>query len=177
MKRKHIVLPSTLLIALVATSLSGAGCSKKSKPASTLPAETESETAAPGPDGAEAKPDTAGGDQALPGGGDPSLTGVVFFEFDSSTLTEAGRNALEGNAEWLREDPKRTLTIEGHTDEAGTDEYNLALGERRARAAHDYLIKLGVEPDRVRVLTFGEEKPAGVDDAENRRAVFVSVKP
>lgn len=176
MKRKHTILPSTLLIAIVATGLTGAGCGKKSKPATTLPAEAESEKASPGPDGAEAKSDTVESDQPL-AGPDASLTGVVFFEFDSSTLTEAGRDALEGNAEWLREDAKRTLTIEGHTDEAGTDEYNLALGERRARAAQEYLVRLGVEPDRVRILTFGEEKPAGSEDAENRRAVFVSAKP
>src|SRR5687768_13073219 len=137
MKRKSI-LPSTLLIAIVATSLTGAGC-KKSKPASTLPAETETDTASPGPSGAEAKPDSTEGDQPL-AANDPSLTGVVFFEFDSSNLTEAGRAALEGNAEWLKQDPKRTLTSEGHTDEAGTAEYNLALGERRARAAQDYLL-------------------------------------
>jgi peptidoglycan-associated lipoprotein len=176
MKRKQSILPSTLLIALVATSLTGAGCKSKSKPAATTPAESETDGASPGPSGAEAKPDSTGGDQPL-AGNDPSLTGVVFFEFDSSTLTEAGRAALEGNAEWLKQDAKRTLTIEGHTDEAGTAEYNLALGERRARAAQDYLLRLGVEPERVRVLTFGEEKPAGTDDSENRRAVFISAKP
>jgi peptidoglycan-associated lipoprotein len=176
MKRKQSILPSTLLIALVATSLTGAGCKSKSKPDTTLPADTDTDNKSPGGDGAEAKPDSTGGDQALPSN-DPSLTGVMFFEFDSSTLTEAGRTALEGNAEWLKQDPKRVLTIEGHTDEAGTDEYNLALGERRARAAQDYLIRLGVGKERVRILTFGEEKPAGTDDAENRRAVFISAKP
>ncbi|HLU65113.1 MAG TPA: OmpA family protein [Kofleriaceae bacterium] len=109
-------------------------------------------------------------------GKNPNLQEVVYFEFDSSELDEAARAKLEENAEWLKADPSRTITIEGHTDEVGTPEYNLGLGERRAQATRDYLLRLGIEANRVSIITFGEEKPAGSDDAQNRRSVFVATK-
>ena len=114
--------------------------------------------------------DTAGGPK------DPNLQEIVYFEFDSSQLDEAGRAKLEENAEWLKQDAVRTLTIEGHTDEVGTPEYNLGLGERRAQASRDYLIKLGIDAKRVSIITFGEEKPAGTEDSKNRRSVFIATK-
>jgi peptidoglycan-associated lipoprotein len=106
----------------------------------------------------------------------PNLNDVVYFEFDSSELDAAARAKLEENAEWLKADPARTLTIEGHTDEVGTPEYNLGLGERRARTTKDYLVRLGVTEKRVSIITYGEEKPAGSEDAQNRRSMFVATK-
>lgn len=102
----------------------------------------------------------------------------VFFGFDRSTLTEQGRETLDAQAEWLQEFPEVTVTIEGHTDERGTREYNLALGERRAHAVKDYLVASGIAPDRIETVSYGEERPAveGSHEAawaQNRRAVTV----
>jgi len=105
-----------------------------------------------------------------------SLQQVVYFEFDSSDLDDAARGRLTENAEWLKQDPSRTLTIEGHTDEVGTTEYNAALGERRAQSARDYMVRLGAEEARIKIITYGEEKPASEEDALNRRSVFIATK-
>jgi peptidoglycan-associated lipoprotein len=110
------------------------------------------------------------------GAKDPNLQEVVYFEFDSSELDEASRAKLEENAGWLKQDPERTLTIEGHTDEVGTPEYNLGLGERRAQTTRDYLLRLGIEANRISIITYGEEKPAGSEDSQNRRSMFIATK-
>jgi len=115
-----------------------------------------------------------------PAPGQPAKTAglqdVIYFAFDSSDLDEAARSKLSENAEWLKLDAARTLTIEGHTDEVGTPEYNLGLGERRARATKDYLVRLGIPEKRVSIITYGEERPAGSDDAQNRRSMFIATK-
>jgi peptidoglycan-associated lipoprotein len=100
---------------------------------------------------------------------------VIGFEFDSSTLSDEARDKLQQNADWLREDPARTLVIEGHTDQTGTDEYNLALGERRALSARNYLVSLGIPADRLRTVSYGKEFPFDPGHSEeawakNRRA-------
>ncbi len=115
-------------------------------------------------------------DTGAGGAKDPNLQDVVYFEFDSSTLDEAAKAKLEENADWLKKDPARTVTIEGHTDEVGTPEYNLGLGERRAQASRDYLLHLGIDSKRVSIITYGEEKPAGTEDSKNRRSVFIATK-
>lgn len=102
----------------------------------------------------------------------------VFFEFDSSELGGEARSALEKQAAWMKKFGGVRITIEGHADERGTREYNLALGERRANAAKDYLVALGINPARVNVISYGKERPAalGHNDtawAQNRRAVSV----
>jgi peptidoglycan-associated lipoprotein len=102
----------------------------------------------------------------------------VFFKFDSSELDSAGQQSLNTNAEVLKKYPTWVITIEGHTDERGTAEYNLALGERRAVAARTYLVSLGVPADRLRTVSYGKEFPfdPGHDEAaweKNRRAQFV----
>jgi hypothetical protein len=96
-------------------------------------------------------------------------SGPIFFEFDSSTLTPPSRDLLATFATWAIE-KKPKLRVEGHTDEQGTTEYNLALGDRRARAISDYLISLGVDASRVDTITYGEEKPAaeGHDESAYR---------
>lgn len=102
----------------------------------------------------------------------------VFFAFDSSDLDSAGQQALNTNAEILKKYSTWVITIEGHADERGTAEYNLALGERRAVAARTYLVSLGVPADRLRTVSYGKEFPfdPGHDEAawaRNRRAQFV----
>lgn len=108
----------------------------------------------------------------------PSLDfGPIYYELDSATLRGDSREMLDRAAEALRHRPEARLTIAGHTCELGTTEYNLALGQRRAAAARDYLVRLGVEPDRIGIMSYGEEQPAdpGHDEAslaKNRRSEF-----
>ena len=102
----------------------------------------------------------------------------AFFGYDSSDLDAAGRATLDGNAEVLRRYPRWTITIEGHCDERGTAEYNLALAERRALAARAYLVSVGVAAERLRTVSYGKEfpfDPAHTEEAwsKNRRAHFV----
>ena len=102
----------------------------------------------------------------------------VFFATNESVLTTASRETLRKQAAWLRKNSKVTIVLEGHADERGTREYNLALGERRANAAKDYLMTYGISSDRISVLSYGKERP--VDSAsnplswsKNRRSVTV----
>jgi len=102
----------------------------------------------------------------------------VFFDYDSSEITAEGRKTLEQTAELLRQYSSWTITIEGHTDERGTAEYNLALGERRAVAAQSYLVSLGIAANRLRTVSYGKEFPFEPGHNEeswyrNRRAHFV----
>jgi peptidoglycan-associated lipoprotein len=102
----------------------------------------------------------------------------VFFDYDSAELSPAAKSALDENASVLKKYAAWVLTIEGHCDERGTPEYNLALGERRAVAARTYLVALGVAADRLRTVSYGKEFPfdPGKDEAawaKNRRAHFV----
>ena len=102
----------------------------------------------------------------------------VFFEYDSSDITSEGKAILDANAAALKKYSSWTITIEGHCDERGTAEYNLALGERRAVAARAYLVSLGIPADRLRTVSYGKEFPfdPGHDEAawsKNRRAHFV----
>jgi peptidoglycan-associated lipoprotein len=102
----------------------------------------------------------------------------VFFTVDSADLDDAGRQATSANAELLKKNPRWVVTIEGHCDERGTAEYNLALGERRATAVKTFLISLGVSPDRVRTISYGKEFPFDPGKTEeamakNRRGHFV----
>lgn len=101
----------------------------------------------------------------------------VHFDYDSSTLTTEARRQLAENAEWIKTN-KNTVQIEGHCDSRGSVEYNLALGERRAKAVKNYLTSLGVESKRMTIISYGEEKPIASGDSEeayakNRRANFV----
>lgn len=111
-----------------------------------------------------------------------SINGLqtVHFEFDSSTLTNAETAKLKGNADWMKANGKATLTIEGHCDQKGSNEYNLALGERRAAAVKKLLTGYGIAANRLTTVSFGEEKLVSQGDSEaemakNRRANFVPV--
>ena len=100
----------------------------------------------------------------------------VLFDYDSAELSNDAKLILDKQSRFLRANTDMTFTIEGHCDERGTREYNLALGEQRATAVRDYLVIEGISPDRLRVISYGKEKPAvvGANDmafAKNRRAV------
>jgi peptidoglycan-associated lipoprotein len=107
-----------------------------------------------------------------------ALLGPVFFLYDSDTVDEAGQKVLQANADILKKYPTWAVTIEGHSDERGTAEYNLALGERRALSAKAYLLSLGIAADRIRTVSYGKEFPfdPGHDESaysKNRRGHFV----
>ena len=102
----------------------------------------------------------------------------IHFEFDKSTLTPAAQDNLMKKAEWMKENPDATVTIEGHADDRGTNEYNLALGERRAESAKNFLVDLGIAPSRMTTISYGEERPLCPQQTEecwakNRRDHFV----
>ena len=103
----------------------------------------------------------------------------VFFATNESVLTTASRETLRKQAAWLRKNSDVTVVLEGHADERGTREYNLALGERRANAAKDYLMTYGISSDRISVLSYGKERPvdSGIELSfawsKNRRSVTV----
>ena len=102
----------------------------------------------------------------------------VFFESDSTELTPQSRGTLDKQAQWLQNYSQYSFTIEGHADERGTREYNIALGARRAQAARDYLASRGVQPGRMRTISYGKERPVAVCNdiscwSQNRRAVTV----
>ncbi len=101
----------------------------------------------------------------------------IFFEFDSSVLSAEAQAILKAKAEWMTRNPHLNIIIEGHCDNRGTTEYNLALGERRAEGVKRFLLDLGVPDRRARTISFGEEKPLALGDdeaawAKNRRAHF-----
>ncbi len=102
----------------------------------------------------------------------------VYFAFDSAELTPLAQDVLVRKAEWLRDNAMTAVIIEGHCDERGTAEYNLALGERRAMAAMNFLVDLGISGMRLSTISYGEERPVDMGDneeawAKNRRAAFV----
>jgi peptidoglycan-associated lipoprotein len=172
------------LLSLFAAALLLAACESTTQDE----AATGSEGATTSTQAAEESGDTAGQDvssEAIPGpeGGTQEHLVVnvgdrVFFEFDKASLTDEAQATVERLAAWMQEYPPATVTVEGHADERGTREYNLALGARRANAVRDYLIVLGIDPNRIETVSFGEERPAVLGSneeawAQNRRAVFV----
>jgi peptidoglycan-associated lipoprotein len=102
----------------------------------------------------------------------------VFFETDQTDLTAQARATLDKQAQWLQQYNRYAFTIEGHADERGTREYNIALGARRAQSVRDYLSARGISPSRMRTISYGKERPVAVCDdiscwSQNRRAVTV----
>lgn len=182
-------------VALLLLSLVVAGCSKKQAPVTkpapppnlssgiTTPDEnestSESERVSETPFiGSEALDEDGISARALEDLNRDSPLRPVFYGLDSSELDEAGRAIVAANAQVLKKYPKWAITVEGHCDERGTAEYNLALGERRAAAVKSYLISLGIAADRVLTVSYGKEFPfdSGHTDAawaSNRRAHFV----
>lgn len=167
----------TKLIALVAGGLLLAACESSSSGntattggGATAPAARPAATAA-----VPAQP------TVTPGSAQDFILNVgdrVFFDFDKFDLKPAARTTLDRQAAWLKQYGARTVTIEGHADERGTREYNLALGERRANSAKNYLVSQGVAADRVKIISYGKERPVALGHNEaawsqNRRAVSV----
>lgn len=147
----------------------------------------ENPSASAGQSGAQAKaapsksaPGTTSSLDALRSG--ESATGGplkdIHFNFDSAALSETARATLKANADWLKNNPAASVQIEGHCDERGTADYNMALGAKRAQAAMDYLTTLGIGGNRLSTISYGEEIPVCKDKTEecwakNRRARFV----
>jgi len=169
---------SVLLMAIFLYS----GCAeKKVKPEPTPGAEAPKEVTPSKP--SEAKI----GEEAIKGKEEviakveetPSLEDI-HFDFDKYNIRDDAKEILRRNADWLKKNPAVKIQIEGHCDERGTNEYNLALGDRRAKATRDYLVSLGINPERISTISYGEERPldSGHNEeawAKNRRAHFVIV--
>ena len=164
------------LVAIAAALSLTAGCARRNR---ELPPAPPSETA-PGEQGLPGEIGTPG--QTVPGSRADFLQSVptdrVYFDFDSYSLDGEDRATLDAQADWLTRNPNVRVTIEGHADERGTREYNLALGDRRANAARDYLEARGVASSRMQVISWGKERPAVEGSTEyawsqNRRAVTV----
>ncbi len=105
----------------------------------------------------------------------------IYFDTDKYDVDSDDQTTLQSQAQWLMENPTVRVTVEGHCDERGTRDYNLALGERRANAAKNYLASLGIDPSRITTISYGKERPValGSDEAawaQNRRAVTVTVQ-
>jgi len=121
------------------------------------------------------------GGAAVPGSAQDFVVNVgdrVFFETDSSELTSQARTTLDKQAQWLQYYHRYSFTIEGHADERGTREYNIALGARRAQTVRDYLVSRGIDGNRMRTISYGKERPVAVCNdiscwSQNRRAVTV----
>lgn len=184
MKRLQTILLTVCVFALAT------GCARKemivTEPASHLgagPASSASPSETPSSAVAAPEPvivaDTATGDLAPADGGAVAAIPLeaIYFDFDSWLLTPPARETLARNADWLRKNPGIVVILEGHTDERGADAYNLALGEQRAKSALKYLGNLGIDTDRMDVMSYGEERPAveGHDESawsRNRRVQF-----
>ena len=175
---KPTILNHAKLLVIAALVATGA-CSKK-RPAVLPPAPVDG---AGGVDQSGAGADPSGGAVTPGSDGDfrRSVTSnTVNFDLDQYDIDARARGVLDSQAEWLARYPNVRITIEGHCDERGTREYNLALGDRRANAAKNYLAARGVSASRISVISYGKERPlaTGSDDAswaQNRRAVTIVV--
>ncbi len=167
---------TTLILATAALAI--AGCAKK-RPEVLPPAPVDNT----GDAGTGTGPVTGAGEGAITPGSNADFqrsvtSNTVLFGLDQYDIDPAARAILDNQAQWLARYPNVRITIEGHCDERGTREYNLALGDRRANAAKNYLAARGVAASRITTISYGSERPAatGSDDAawaQNRRAVTV----
>ena len=165
------------ILSFMAVLVLVAGCSHPNKDAGSITTDgnmTSNVTASPAP--AEVAPGAP-----VPGTQQDLVVNVgdrVFFGYDKYDLTAEARTSIEKQAQWLKTYPHINVSVEGHCDERGTREYNLALGEKRATAARNYLVALGIEASRLQTISYGKERPAvtGSDEtswAQNRRGVLV----
>ncbi len=164
---------TTAMIAAI-TMLTVGACSKKAP-----------ETLPPAPEGTDTGPGTGTDPNAVvPGSQQDFIANVasdrIFFGFDQYNVDAEDMATLQSQAQWLQRNPAVRVTIEGHADERGTRDYNIALGERRANAAKNYLASLGIDPSRMNVISYGKERPAELGSneeawAKNRRAVTVVI--
>jgi peptidoglycan-associated lipoprotein len=180
-----------LMLVMVASLAAACGGKKRPPAVSTAPPSTSdsggrtlpTEVPAPvetGPDVSSLGAETARGEDftiSNPDTGEGGPLEDIHFEYDSANLTDQARSMLEKHALWLQSHRDAKVLVEGHCDERGTVEYNLALGEKRARAARDYLANLGVGSERLRTSSYGKERPLDAGSTEaawaaNRRAHF-----
>lgn len=172
MVSKKLCYFALLLVLLAGLALTG--CSKK-KPETTVPQVTSGEGASSMAEPLETE------DTGIMEGRTSGPMVPVYFEFDSSNVVGEQVPRIETNADFIKKNPRLKIRIEGNCDPRGTQEYNLALGERRAQSAKSYLVNLGVDAEQLTTVSFGEEKLLlfGQDEiswAQNRRADFVIVK-
>lgn len=180
-----------MVVPVLVTFLTGCPKKKPATPPADLPVETEVvETPAPAPEEVVQTPPPPAEDETE----DPLLSADlqvvndelrrrgfspdVYFDYDEISLSDDTRDRLARNAELLKAQTQFQVTIEGHADERGTNEYNLALGDRRANAVRSYLSSLGVDGSRLRIITYGEERPVCTESSEscwsqNRRAHMI----
>jgi peptidoglycan-associated lipoprotein len=185
-QRSTLLLSILLIFALVVT----VGACKKKQDAETVPDVPAVEPAPPTPpppptrtpppdfEGEKFKQPELTRDEQIADWNQKQVLETIYFGFDSSELSETARRTLQTNADWLGAQPEASIVVEGHCDERGTIEYNLALGQRRADSVRAYMTNLGVGRDRMRIITYGEERPVDRGHAEsawskNRRAQFL----
>lgn len=172
--KAHLTAKLLVAAALIAT----AGCAKK-RPAELPPAPAGTETGATDPNAGSGV-----GTEVLPGSQADFVRSItsdtVYFDTDQYNVDAEDQATLDSQIGWLQRYPNVRVTIEGHADERGTREYNIALGERRANAAKNYLAGRGISADRISTISYGKERPKalGSDEsswAQNRRAVTVTI--
>lgn len=169
--RTTSILATVLLLAAVL-----AGC--KSTPLNEAPVENKAaQPAIQQPTQSQVAPVTTGADQGTEQG-PRNVARIIYFDFDSNVIKPEFQSIIDGHARFLKANPQRHVFIEGHTDERGTREYNLALGQRRSEAVRSALKLLGVQDSQIEAVSFGKEKPVDPASSEeawakNRRAEIV----
>ena len=200
-RRGHLL---HLLLPLLVMTLFITGCPKRpATTAASAPAPTGSATAPASPGGAAARPSPAAPSAPAPAPSSPVSPSPaapataapatpprpsefsedanlkdVYFDFDKYDIRADDSKVLDGNATWLKSNANNLVLIEGHCDERGTNEYNLALGERRAKATMNYLVSQGIQANRITIISYGKERPVCSEKSEgcwqkNRRAHFL----
>ena len=169
--------------AAIVGAIALAGCASKPPPAESLPPQPANVAQAVQRSQAPQQASQGIQNAVIPGSNADFLAqmngrNVIYFDTDKFNIDATDAAALRTQAEWLSRYPGKRITIEGHCDERGTREYNLALGERRANAVYDYLLALGIQANRLRTISYGKERPAVLGSneeawAQNRRSVFV----
>ena len=167
MQKKFWLMIALLLV--IPGLLLTVGCQKEAVSQAKAPAPAAAPAPAPAPKAAPMAPAPSGWN---------ITQNNIYYEFDKSTLTPMAQDTLMRHAAWLRENADVTVTIEGHADERGTNEYNLALGDRRADSAKAFLVDLGIASSRLTTISYGEERPLCMQQNEecwtkNRRGQFI----
>jgi len=164
---------NTVTVLTVVSALALAGCASKPKELPPQPSGVEGPTQPQGPTGP-----VAGSNADFMA----QMQGrnVIYFDTDKFDIDADDVNALRAQAEWLQRYPSKRATIEGHCDERGTRDYNIALGERRANAAKNYLVSLGIDASRLTTVSYGKERPVALGSnesawAQNRRAATITI--
>ena len=172
-----------LVVPLLAITLFLVGCPKRPATTGAVAPAPSAPQAAPAPAAAPAPrqaPAPAPAPMVKPSEFAPSPNlKAIYFDFDKYDIRPDDAKTLDGDAAWLKANPNNLVLIEGHADERGTNEYNLALGEKRAKAAMNYLVAQGVQASRVTIISYGEERPVCTEKTEacwakNRRDNFLT---